>query len=78
MTSRAKNEAREESRRNEVRTETSLHSPSSSPRARDLPSVHRLARRVMGFPLADVLASEDSGVVEEFQCKICQDLVEYT
>ena len=30
----------------------------------------------MGFPLADVLTSD--ALVEEFQCKICTELVEYT
>jgi hypothetical protein len=30
----------------------------------------------MGFPLSDVLT--ESGLVEEFQCKICHNLVEYT
>ena len=29
----------------------------------------------MGFPLSDVLT--DSDLVEEFQCKICHNLVEY-
>ena len=32
--------------------------------------------RAMGFPLADVLTSDD--LIEEFACKICTELVEYT
>ena len=40
------------------------------------PASHRVQAADMGFPLADVLTSDD--LVEEFQCKICTELVEYT